>query len=170
MASSYDKPSRKMSVNNVVVADTNLPLCGQIRVKCSRTWFYVPLLNLFLEYFGLDEPPTPDDLMVSLEICGFVAALSVAMLTAASQSYAYEDFQEAIRRISLNSTTGEWIEGGGLVSIGNDPFQYWISCTTSSINAFNAVLTITCLTVFHQSSISFQGPDDKYSLDLRRAW
>ena len=162
---------RKQSATTVAIFSKDTPVVGELCSKCNRNWFYVPIVNLFLEYIGSTDPPTPDDLMGSLEVTGFVAALFVAMLTAASQSYGYGDFEEAIERMSLNATTNTWINGDGVLETNMlDPFGYWLDCTTRSINAFNAVLTITCLMIFHQSSVSFQGPDDEYSKDLRRAW
>ena len=67
---------------------------GGVCTKCSKNWFYVPFLNLLLEYIGSADPPKPEELMVSLETIGLVSALFVAMLTAATQSYGYGDFED----------------------------------------------------------------------------
>jgi hypothetical protein len=67
-------------------------------------------------------------------------------------------------------TTSTWNNNGVIELVDQDPYSYWILCNSRSINAFNASLGITCLMMFHQSSVSFNGPDNEYSEELRRAW
>ena len=141
-----------------------MEVCGR-EGRCSRNWFYIPFLNLFIEYFALLDPPTPEELAASLEVTGLVAALFISMLTASTQSYGHDDFVAAMVRHGINVTNGDSAFPDGI-----DPYSFWVSSTCTSFNAFSGVLVITCVMIFHESSVDFHGPDGEYSVDLRRAW
>jgi hypothetical protein len=132
--------------------------------KCSRNWFYVPWINIFIEYFSVMDPPTPDELTQSLEVTGLVAALFIAMLAAATQSYGFDDFDAAFTRLGINQTNGQ-----NFFIDGVDPYSFWVNSTCEAFNAFSCTLLITGLTIFHQSSVDFT-IDGEYSVKLRQAW
>jgi hypothetical protein len=138
--------------------------------KCSRNWFYVPFINVFIEYIGVNDPPTPEELSTSLEVTGLISALFIAMIAAGLQSFSFGDHEEAFfREAVINSTNGHSLAGGA--DPYRDPYSKFLASTSTSLCALFAVLLITCLMIFHQSSVDFSDPHTgEYSKELRQAW
>jgi hypothetical protein len=139
--------------------------CGKKKGKCSRNWFYVPFVNIFVEYFSATDPPTPDELSQSLEVTGLASALYISMIAGSTQSFGHDDFESAFLRLGINSTNG----GSDFID-AVDPYSFFINSTCESINAFSCSLLITCLIIFHQSSVDFNDPHGNYSTEIRGAW
>ena len=133
--------------------------------QCPKKWYYVPFINVFIEYMGVHEPPTPEELSTSLEVTGLISALFIAMIAAGLQSFSFDDHQAAFFREGvINSTNGDSLGGA-------DPYSKFLASTSTSLCALFAVLLITCLMIFHQSSVNFSDPHTgEYSKELRQAW
>ena len=132
----------------------------------------VPVLNFLWDVF-FDIPPTPEQLVGTLNLMGLVSALLLSIIGGMPFAYGHDDYIAGIARMN-NSTFLDWRTGethaAGTHNVGDHVYQAFTRNFAFGYVALASGLIMVIVIYLFMAHTSFRGPDGRMNTAMLVEW